>query len=136
VAAVVGLLLLCGGVGAAFRVVAGQLDPFGCGEHRPDGVTASDLVGDYIAADGGRLELHADGTMRTFRLGGTTADQPRIPDASGTWKLNPDSKYGDLFLTAGNHGFDADITGTRDNPALYEYIGDPDNCDLYRLNRI
>jgi len=136
-------VVCCIGAWAIF----GPVNYFGCGTERPDGIRTSDLVGTYVTADGGRLELRADGTFDASGLtdhdvSGESA--PRRLSGAGTWGLRPaDSTAEDIYLSftapAGYpEGFltGVDIAGTREEPWLYWYVGDPDVCDLYRFTRM
>jgi hypothetical protein len=126
-------------------VIFGPVNYVGCGTGRPDGITASDLVGTYVTADGGRLELRADGTFDASGLADHDVDgepAPRRLSGPGTWGLRPaDSVEQDIYLSftapAGHQeGFGVSIAGTREEPWLYWYVGDPDSCDLYGFERV
>lgn len=128
-------------------VIFSPVNYFGCGTERPDGITASDLVGTYVTADGGRLELRADGTFDASGLADHDVDGKPAPQrlsGAGTWGLRPaDSAGQDIYLsftapTGHPEGFmtGVDIAGTREEPWLYWHVSDPDLCDLYRFTRV
>jgi hypothetical protein len=64
---------------------------------------------------------------------------PLTLSGRGTWSLLPrDEGFGDISL-----GFDEarfatflEVTGTREAPWLYWYIGDPDSCMIRRFDRV
>ncbi|MEU9982099.1 hypothetical protein [Streptomyces sp. NPDC050856] len=127
-----------------------------CGEEgpRPRGLTAQDLVGTYEGSPFGTLTIAADGTF-------TVSDWPhpdddpvseesrRVADGKGSWKLFPEREGGSdmalLFsmlsgvwqsrLGGGAFGSDLNVTGTRSDPRLYEFAGDPDVCDFHSFVR-
>ncbi|MGC9665085.1 hypothetical protein ACNTMW_00850 [Planosporangium sp. 12N6] len=125
-------------------VVLGPVNYFGCGTERPAGITAADLAGSYVTDDGGRLELHPDGRLTASGLNNSDDGEARPPlSGDGTWSLQPsDNHFGDVQVSFtdppgynGGYGAFLDISGSRDDPWLYRYVGDPDTCDLYRFNR-
>lgn len=131
------LLVWCGG---SWDYLGPPVNYFGCGTDRPDGISAEGLVGAYTTVDGARLELHADGTLTAVAL--TTEFMNGRIDVSGpgNWTLRPEgSQFGDLDLMltgeGAGHAAHLRISGTREEPWLYWYNGDPDGCDLYRFNR-
>lgn len=119
---------------------------------RPDGLTFQDLVGTYQNSSG-RVTLRNNGTFATVGwptgLDGATGD-PRSRTGSGTWELtaganldwpvdftfhkisgfwNSDAKNG------GTYGEGFDVGGSRDDPYLYSYVGDPDQCEIATFTR-
>ncbi len=142
---VLGVMICCGTV----WVIFGPVNYFGCGLSRPSGITSADLVGGYAASDGGTLQLSDDGTFIATRITDPDADandtDPQPLAGPGSWKLlAPDSSQDDIDVRfaapSGNYpsGLDTtlDIGGSRTKPILYWYVGDPDSCDLYQLNRV
>jgi len=111
-------------------VALGPVNYLGCDTNTPPGISAADLVGEYGTADGAGLRLDADGT-----LGATALFDEDSGDLSGAgrWEL----RDGEIGLTLrGGHGRHLDISGTREHPWLYWFVGDPDRCNLYRFNKI
>jgi hypothetical protein len=141
----VAVVAACGGLVAACAGVWGLLSPLassGCDTARPERVTSRDLVGTYVTADGGRLDLRADGTLTATGLASELdpyATPPRRVSGPGTWKLLPARDgVGDIqvdFDGPDGYGSYLEISGSRDEPWLYWYIGDPQGCDLYRFDR-
>lgn len=144
---IVAVLGACGALVVAcagFWVFFGPVNYFGCGTERPANITVADLAGSYVTEDGGRLELHPDGTFTASALNNSDDFESRPPlSGPGTWALQPaNGNFGDIELSfasppgynGGYHTY-LDISGSRGDPWLYWYIGDPDSCDLYRFNR-
>ena len=118
---------------------------------RPEELSSKDLPGSY-RSPAGSLTLNGDGTFTAVgwprELDGASGD-PRKRTGSGTWKLSaagdPDwpisftfhkiSGYWDSQVEHGHYGSGVFVSGTRDNPSFYEYVGDPDNCDLNTFTR-
>ncbi|QGN49820.1 hypothetical protein GKC29_25340 [Micromonospora sp. WMMC415] len=148
VGVIVAVLGACGALVIActgFWVVFGPVNYFGCGTERPAGITAADLAGSYATDDGGRLELRPDGTLTASGLDNSDGFESRPPlSGPGKWFLEPaDNPFGDIDLIFesppgynGGYGTDLNISGSRTDPWLYWYVGDPDSCVLYRFNRV
>ncbi|MEU6206526.1 hypothetical protein ABZ814_23425 [Micromonospora musae] len=93
----------------------------------PDDVTVSDLAGVYTGSEGGRIELGEDGRYSADNLSG---DRGR--SAEGTWTLDLDSEgTEDMMLD----DLQVWISGDREEPWLYRFEGDPDNCHLIEFHR-
>ncbi|MFF8383910.1 hypothetical protein [Streptomyces kanasensis] len=128
-----------------------------CGEEgpRPRGLTARDLAGTYEGSPFGTLTIAADGAF-------TASDWPhpdddpvsersrKVAEGEGTWELNPDRELGgDLSLRfdllsggvwrtapgGGGLGYHLNVTGTRAEPRLYRFAGDPDVCEFHGFTR-
>ena len=124
------VIFCCGGAWALF----GPVNYFGCGVHRPSGITEADLVGTYATDDGGRLTLNSDGSSTATSLDPEPGFGPQ--SGSGDWQLLQGSEFGDVELSIGTFGMYLDIAGSRREPWLYWYDVDPDLCRLKRLNRV
>lgn len=121
---------------------------FACAEEggRPSGLVASDLVGTYAGKPSGRLTLEADGTFTAldwpdpddFEI---TSSTLRIPSGNGTRTLKPRRDFGDvqlLFTTLGtrhNYGGRYEVSGSRREPRMYRFAGDPDICKFHTFRR-
>ncbi|WP_190078152.1 hypothetical protein [Streptomyces daghestanicus] len=145
---------------ACTLVLAASVSTTGCSsryspcpgaDQRPEGLNTQDLVGTYEDS-AARLTLRNDGTFTTV---GWPADleeasgNSRDRTGSGTWKLTPDhdidwpvsfsfhkiSGFWDSDVSGGYYGSGLYVGGGRENPHLYEYVGDPDSCDLNTLTR-
>jgi hypothetical protein len=104
VGVVVAVLGVCGALVVAcagFWVFFGPVNYFGCGTKRPAGITASDVVGSYVTADGGRLELHPDNTLTASGLNNSDDFESRPPlSGPGKWSLQPsDNHVGDIEVS-------------------------------------
>ncbi|MFE9742281.1 hypothetical protein [Streptomyces sp. NPDC006477] len=93
------------------------------------------------------MSLSSDGTFTTLgwpaSLEGATGD-PQSRTGSGTWKLTSAggsdwpvsftfhkiSGYWDSAVNVGYYGDGLYVDGSRENPRLYGYVGDPDSCEL------
>ncbi|MBX9427420.1 hypothetical protein K4902_34525 [Streptomyces lateritius] len=144
---------------ACTMIMAASASATGCGRYspcpgagqRPEGLSTQDLVGTYQGAVG-RLTLSSDGTFTTLgwpaSLEEATGD-PQSRTGSGTWKLtsvdgsdwpvsftfHKISGYWDSAVNGGYHGNGLYVSGSRENPHLYGYVGDPDSCELDTLTR-
>ncbi|MEV6367073.1 hypothetical protein AB0L86_09300 [Micromonospora musae] len=93
----------------------------------PDDITVSDLAGVYTSAEGGRIKLEEDGRYRADNL-----LWERDRSAEGTWTLDLDSEgTEDMMLD----DLQVWISGDREEPWLYRFEGDPDNCHLIEFRR-
>jgi len=124
--AVVAILTAVVGVCVGAWVFLGPVNYFGCGQTRPANIIAAELVGTYETADGGRLQLFKDGTLQAEHLN----QDESVLSGPGRWSLSSSDSAGDvqlIFLDApGTVGEELNISGTRENPELYWYLGDPD----------
>ncbi|MEU7603956.1 hypothetical protein AB0B78_14895 [Streptomyces sp. NPDC040724] len=118
---------------------------------RPAGITGQDLPGTYRSPTGS-VVLNSDGTFTSVGwpadLDGATGDPARRA-GSGTWKLSAAgdsgwpvsftfheiSGYWDSKVKHGYYGNGVYVSGTRDTPHFYEYVGDPDACHLNTFTR-
>jgi hypothetical protein len=109
------------------------------------------MVGTYRSSVG-RLTLNSDGTFTTVgwptNLEGATSD-PQRRTGSGTWErtaandsdwpvsfsFHKISDYWDSDVRGGYYGDGLMVSGSRENPRLYAFVGDPDNCDLVTFTR-
>ncbi|WP_433618686.1 hypothetical protein ACQP2P_21915 [Dactylosporangium sp. CA-139114] len=139
VAACCAILVCCAGA----WVLLGPVNYFGCGAERPDGIAEADLVGTYEAQDGAHLELQADGSLVATALVTEFMGESLNLSGPGEWSLqSAGGSQGDIRLRLTSdgkprsHGTSLDISGTREQPWLYWYEGDPDVCHLYRFNKI
>ncbi|MBB1256692.1 hypothetical protein H3146_25585 [Streptomyces sp. OF3] len=127
---------------------------FPCPEEgkRPEGLTSQDLVGSYEGSPLGTLTLNADGTLVATDWPhpdehSVTADSSSIPEVRGTWKLasargEGDFNFGDVVLELGKMtervtGLHTSlyVKGSRKNPQLYDYAGDPDICEFHDFTK-
>ncbi|MFF7680736.1 hypothetical protein [Actinacidiphila glaucinigra] len=99
----------------------------------PDGLKSRDLVGTYRSSSSETVTLNKDGT---FTSDGWPAG---VGIGSGTWRLNPPESPAwplDFSFQEGASGTGLSIQGSRKNPELYEFVGDPDQCDVVTFRRI
>lgn len=134
------VVLACG-VGA--WVLLGPVNYFGCGTERPENVSEADLIGTYVTQDGARLELRTDGSLTATALSAGSMDGREDLSGLGRWWLeDADSALGDINLSFTSDGGPSyfgthlDISGSRKHPWLYWFEGDPDECHLYRFDRL
>lgn len=100
---------------------------FGCVPQAPEDITVSDLAGTYTSAEGGEIELGEDGRYSASNLPG---DDGRSTE--GTWTLDLGSKTTEDLMLGDLQVW---ISGDREEPWLYRFDGDPDNCDLIKFHR-
>ncbi|WP_229834858.1 hypothetical protein [Streptomyces xantholiticus] len=97
------------------------------------------------------MTLNKDGSFTTagwpIDLESATGDPERT--GNGTWELTPAdssdwpvsfsfreiSGYWDSETEGGNYGSGVYVGGSREKPHLYEFVGDPDVCDLITFTR-
>lgn len=118
---------------------------------RPEGLGTQDLVGTYQNSSR-RLTLSDNGTFTT--VGWPTsleeaASDPQRRTGSGTWELTAakDSGwpvsfsfhkitgYWDSDVNGGYYGDGLYVSGSPENPHLYGFVGDPDNCEVDTFTR-
>ncbi|GIF63890.1 hypothetical protein Ais01nite_19250 [Asanoa ishikariensis] len=118
-AALVGILLV--------PATAGCSRLFGCAPSPPEDITVSDLAGAYAGDDGASIELREDGQF-------SANDVPGLKGGpnEGTWSLDLASKTSEDMRLGEVQMW---ISGDRDEPWLYRFDGDPDNCDLVEFHR-
>ncbi|MFI1246505.1 hypothetical protein ACH4TY_07305 [Streptomyces anulatus] len=135
------LTAVVGGVGLATGVFP---------EYRPPAVTSADIVGRWSDGHGGTLTFTADGRVSAVGVGVDDADTDADADADGdgseldsctgqgTWTYEPGrgawSQVVDVTVDLCTFDY-WNVGGTESRPALYQYIGDPDSGNLYRLTR-
>ncbi|WP_329158041.1 hypothetical protein OHA63_20740 [Streptomyces anulatus] len=137
------LTAVVGGVGLATGVFP---------EYRPPAVTSADIVGRWSDGHGGTLTFTADGRVSAVGVGVDDADTDADADADGdgdgseldsctgqgTWAYEPGrgawSQVVDVTVDLCTFDY-WNVGGTESRPALYQYIGDPDSGNLYRLTR-
>ena len=120
----------------------------GCGA-RPDGLIAGDIVGSWRGENGVTFTLRADGTFELTSPAPSPSGSPgpvkssRPDRSSGRWELLATTDHRDLNLNversdARNHPdqWQLFVTGTRTEPWLYTFEGDPDSCSLLRYDRV
>ncbi|MCI4040434.1 hypothetical protein [Streptomyces sp. TRM75563] len=140
------LTAVLGGVGLATGLLR---------EYRPPAVTSADIVGTWSDGRGGTLAFTADGRVTAVDVDEEALDVRGEYDATdqessdpqdghnsctgqGTWAFEPGA---DRWSQGVDVSFDAcsydtwNIGGTESRPTLYQYIGDPDSWDLYKLTR-
>lgn len=144
---------------ACTLILTASASATGCGRYspcpgagqRPEGISTKNLAGTYQSSVG-RLTLDNDGTFTTVGwptdLDGATGDT-KSRTGSGTWKLaavndsgwpvsftfHKISGYWDSDVNGGYHGDGLYVGGSRENPHLYGYVGDPDSCELDTFTR-
>ncbi|MFJ6612776.1 hypothetical protein ACIQPT_21145 [Streptomyces sp. NPDC091289] len=142
VAAVV-LTAVLGGTGLATGLLQ---------EYRPPALTSADIVGSWSDGKGGTLTFTADGRVTAADVDDEALDVMDVYDddpedaqdsrnsctGQGTWTFepgaNPWSQGVDVSFDACSYDT-WNIGGTESRPTLYQYIGDPDSWDLYKLTR-
>jgi len=106
---------------------------WGCGHDRPDNLTSADLLGTF-GGEGVRLTLLPTGEYRATRLASSGAERGRwnlLASADGRGDVDLSAGPGQTYIFQG--GLHA--AGTRQQPYLWEYTGDPDTCRIRRLDR-
>ncbi|WP_330342184.1 hypothetical protein [Streptomyces sp. NBC_00557] len=112
--------------------------------YEPPRLSREQVAGTWSDARGGTLILTADG--RATAIGVETFDdsddilEPVVHKCTGTgtWEYTPGTGpwSQEVDVSVDECPMDTwDVYGTREHPKLYVYIGDPDNWDLYILNR-
>lgn len=114
---------------AATTSGCGLVGPYSqCVGDRPDGLKSRDLVGTYRSSSSETVTLNKDGT---FTSDGWPAG---MGIGSGTWRLNPPGNDVawpvDFSFPERAFGTGLSIQGSPKNPELYEFVGDPDQCDV------
>ncbi|MEU7582253.1 hypothetical protein AB0B50_32245 [Streptomyces sp. NPDC041068] len=127
--------------------------PCGPEGDRPAGLTAEDLTGTYRGHPMGSLTLKGDGTFTVtdwpdFASRNRLADWPdpeiKLLSRKGTWRLAPkrDDVERDITFTfddgdshSGYNSPSYDIAGSKDDPRIYDIVGDPDVCDFHTFER-
>ncbi|MFW6692321.1 hypothetical protein [Streptomyces sp. MAR4 CNX-425] len=143
------------GVGllAAASLLAGGLTScvnyFGCGiDQLEEDVTAADLNGRYVGSEYGMLNLEPHGKLsfRDWRHHDDviTGESTEVPYGTGSWSLTRAGRDDrvQVSLTASTSAsedfgvaFELLADGPADSPTLYQYIGDPDTCDINTFER-
>jgi hypothetical protein len=137
-AAVLSVLVLCCGVACVggFRLLEARYTP--CVPGRPAGLTAEDLIGRYVSSRGGQLVLETSGTFKAQGIEIDFDGRTLSLSGPGEWSLLPgDDGFGDISLRFDEARFATymRVSGTRPEPWLYWYIGDPDSCVIERFER-
>ncbi|MFJ7086819.1 hypothetical protein ACIQU8_26745 [Streptomyces griseus] len=110
-------------------------------EYRPPAITSADIVGTWSDGKGGTLTFTADGRVTAVDVDEDAedpADSHNSCTGQGTWTFEPGAGRWSQGVDV---SFDAcsydtwNIGGTESRPTLYQYIGDPDSWDLYKLTR-
>ena len=138
VAVLSAMLAICcvAACGGGLFLFSGRYKP--CISGRPADLVAADLIGRYTSSSSnGQLDLQARGrfTATSFVI---RDREPVSLSGAGSWSLLPeDSPLGDVDLDFDDQSIGATIrvSGTRSQPVLYRYIGDPDSCRLERFER-
>jgi hypothetical protein len=120
-------------------------------EYRPPAVTSADIVGRWSDGQGGTLTFTADGRVTADGVDDDLDGRDRRDadgeaagsgldscTGQGTWTYAPGrstwSQAVDVSIASCAFG-SWNIGGTESRPTLYQYIGDPDSWDLYKLTR-
>lgn len=133
-------------------------------EYHPPAVTSADLVGSWSDGRGGTLTLTADGRLTASGIDqdfdGFPDDEVGFEDDAGSadaegagegavegdasctgqgaWRYSPGTNAWDqeVDISVDTCSFAAwNVGGTESRPALYQYVGDPDGGDTYRLTK-
>lgn len=140
--AAVVLTAVLGGVGLSTGLLT---------EYRPPAVASADIVGRWSDGQGGTLTFTADGRVTADGIDDdldgrdredTDGEEPGNGldscTGQGTWAYEPGGSTWSqkVDVTVASCTFDSwNIGGTESRPTLYQYIGDPDSWDLYKLTR-
>lgn len=142
-----GLLFLLGvGAFAVLLIVSRLSVPIPDGE--PLAMSTAEIRGTWVDERGGRLTLRENGTFASDGICGDFSDGDLnaavAPDpGAGTWELHtthgpssgtPSSEV-QLAFTPGTVWTEYEARGTKRDPVLWMYIGDPDNGELCVLER-
>ncbi|MFG2174723.1 hypothetical protein ACGFMO_25750 [Streptomyces niveus] len=117
------------------------------GGERPRDLTGNDLIGTYRHSDLS-IVLSGDGKFTTQGWP-TDVDGPPRKVGSGTWELTAEGDSGfpvslsfheiggfwDSDTKGGYYGAGLYVEGDREDPRLYEFLGDPDACDVQTFSR-
>ncbi|MEU0227124.1 hypothetical protein ABZ177_22570 [Streptomyces sp. NPDC006284] len=109
---------------------------------RPDDLASGDLVGTYRNPSGSSVTLRGDGSFTTVAWPADLDDATGPLDrrrGSGRWVLTDGARNDfDVSLSfheindyegdPGSYGSGLDISGNREDPRLFAWIGDPDDC--------
>jgi hypothetical protein len=119
---------------AATTSGCGLVGPYSqCVEDRPDGLKSLDLVGTYRSSSSRAVTLNKDGTF-------TSDGWPEgVGTGNGTCRLNPPGRGPvwpvEFSFQERAFGTGLSIQGSPKNPELYEFVGDPDQCDVVKFRR-
>ncbi|MER0445636.1 hypothetical protein ABR738_13885 [Streptomyces sp. Edi4] len=106
-------------------------------EYRPPTLTPAALAGTWTDGKGGTVTLERDGTARAFGVGPDARDEEKCT-AQGTWALREGTSRWTqtVDIKAGTcAGHTWNVGGTTARPALYQYVGDPDEDEVYELRK-
>lgn len=109
----------------------------GCGHERPAGLTPEGLAGTYKGS-GVTVDLWPDGKYVASPLTGAVHDDfgEEVPiRGEGMWTLVDGPRGYDLDLSVGGSGRGLDVGGTLEAPYLWDYLDDPDSCEVVILRR-
>lgn len=118
-------------------------------EYRPPALTSADVVGRWTDGGGGAITFTPDGRVTVVDIDEdldahddfTEADPKGGDDrcsGQGAWTYEPGpGRWSqEVRVTVDSCAFDHwNVGGTETRPTLYQYIGDPDSGDLYRLTK-
>ncbi|MFK0257068.1 hypothetical protein [Streptomyces sp. NPDC090445] len=113
-------------------------------KYRPPSITRADVVGTWSDNRGGRLTFEADGRVTAGGisrpgLGDGTSDAVQGCSGSGTWTFTAGRRntWGQRVGTSipGCGLPDWRVAGKPGSPQLYRYVGDPDDGQLYELDK-
>jgi len=117
-------------------------DPSSCrgAGQRPEGLVDQDLVGTYRGTGGTALTLKGDGSFTATGLptDPDTGTEIAVGSNAGNWKLSPaDGNDWPVALDFAkiSYGTGFFVSGDRQDPHLYDFIGDPDMCDVRSLTQ-
>jgi hypothetical protein len=119
-----------------FLLVGGRYQP--CVPGRTTGITVEELAGRYVTSRGAQLVLDTSGTFTARDIAIEFENRPMTLAGPGTWSLSPGGDgFGDIDLSFNQArvGASLSISGSRTEPWLYRYIGDPDSCRIQRFVR-
>lgn len=123
-------------------------------EYRPPTVTSAEVVGRWSDGRGGTLTFGADGQVTAVGIEDDLHDR-RFEDSAdeegreggadssctgqGTWTYDAGAsswaqEVGVTVDTCASAEWS--VGGTESRPTLYQYIGDPDSWDLYKLTKV
>ncbi|MFJ9106487.1 hypothetical protein [Streptomyces sp. NPDC102283] len=118
-------------------------------EYRPPAITSADLVGRWSDGHGGTLTFTADGRVTAVDVGAEDDSYDDSYDGygygeletctgQGTWTYEPgpNTWMQEVDVTVDSCVLDYwNVGGKESRPVLYQYIGDPDSGNQYRLTK-
>lgn len=112
--------------------------------YEPPELSRQEAAGTWTDGEGGTLRLAPDGTVTATHVRGdrtygeTGEDLPERCSADGEWELEGGDAWTRRVLVT--FGEDCgmrewSVGGTEGHESLYAFVGDPDEGELYRLER-